>query len=240
MELYYTDKENVFSTYLRIIGHEAHHISRVMRHKSGDLLYVTDGEGNEYQTIIKKFVNKSIEASIINKSRNTRETVTKVSLAQSLIKGNHLDLIVEKTTELGVHKIVPIVTERTIVSLTEKKLKRYQNIMLAAMKSSTRTFLPHIEKLIKFDNLLETFPAYDLVVLAYEDEKILKLSDIITNNMYKHILLIVGPEGGFTKNEIKQAQSFGAKCFSLGARRLRAETAAISALSILLYQLKEM
>jgi 16S rRNA (uracil1498-N3)-methyltransferase len=240
MELYFTDKKNIFSTYLRITGAEAHHISRVMRHKIGDMIYVTDGNSNEYQTMLKKIDHKTIEASIINKTRNAREPLAKISLAQAMIKGSHFDLIVEKTTELGVYKIIPIKTERTIASLSANKLERFQKIMLAAVKSSTRTHIPSLQKPITLENLFPAFADYDLVVLAYEDEKNLRLADIIKDRFYTNILLIIGPEGGFTKNEIAQAQSYGAQSITIGNRRLRAETAAITALSILLYQLKEM
>jgi len=240
MELYFTDKKNIFSTYLKITGAEAHHISRVMRHKIGDMVYVTDGNGNEYQTMLKKIESKTIEASIINKTRNAREPLAKITLAQAMIKGSHFDLIIEKTTELGVHKIIPVKTERTIVSLSAHKLERFKKIILTAIKSSTRTHIPSLQKPTTLENLLPAFADYDLVVLAYEDEKKLRLADIIRDRIYTNILLIIGPEGGFTKNEIAQAQSFGAQPITIGARRLRAETAAIAALSILLYQLKEM
>jgi 16S rRNA (uracil1498-N3)-methyltransferase len=240
MELYYTDKKNIFSTYLRIIGSEAHHINRVMRHKIGDMIYVTDGIGNEYQTMINKMDKRMVEASVLNRNRNARETTVKITLAQSIIKGNHLDVVIEKATELGVAEIIPIITERTIASVSEKKAERYKKLILAAMKSSTRTLLPSLVKPMIFKNLLQQFKDSDLVVLAYEDEKNTRLPDVISNNMIKNVLLIIGPEGGFTEAEISEAKTCGAKCITIGARRLRAETASIAALSILLYQLKEM
>lgn len=240
MELYFTDKKNIFSTYLRITGSEAHHISRVMRHKIGDMIYVTDGNGNEYQTVLKKIESRVIEAGIINKTRNAREPLAKITLAQAMIKAGHFELIIEKTAELGVHNIIPVKTERTITSLSANRLERLQKIILAAVKTSTRTHIPNLEQPTTLEKLCLTFANYDGVVLAYEDEKHLRLSDIIHDRSYKNILLLIGPEGGFTKNEIAQAQSCGARCVTFGERRLRAETAAIVALSILLYQLKEM
>lgn len=240
MELYYTEPENIFTSFLRINGSEAHHISKVMRHKIGEMLYVTDGIGNEYQTMIKKIDNKLIEASILNQSRNTREPRVRISLAQSVIKISHMDLIVEKSTELGVHDIIPIISHRTIARISETKIERYQKVMMTAMKTSIRTHLPHISKSIKFNDLLQIFKNYDQVILAYEDEKKNRLADIISNNILNRILLIIGPEGGFTNEEIDQAINNNAKCITIGQRRLRSETAAIAALSLLLYQLKEM
>lgn len=240
MELYYTDKKNIFSTYLRITGAEAHHITRVMRHKPGDMLYVTDGEDNEFQTMIKTISNKTVEASIINRNRKARETRVNVTLAQSIIKGNHMNFIVEKATELGVQEIIPIITERTIARVSENKITRYQKIMLSAMKSSTRTHLPYFNKPIPFDRLLETTNSYDLSLLAWEDEKNNRLHTVLTDDYLNKVLLIIGPEGGFTEKEINEAKSYGIRCFMMGPRRLKAETAALAALSLLLYELKEM
>lgn len=240
MELYYVDKKNIFSTYVRITGTEAHHIMRVMRYKPGDMLFVADGDGNEYQTMIKQIDRKFIEAEIINQSRNARESTIKITLAQSIIKGNRMDFVIEKASGLGVYEIIPTITERTIASVSDKKSQRYQKLMLAAMKSSTQTRLPYLAKPIQFKKLLETVDDYNVTLLAWEDEKTNRLSNVISKNILNKILLIVGPEGGFTDNEIKIAKISGAKYFSLGLRRLRAETAAIAALSLLLYELQEM
>ncbi len=241
MELYYTDKKNIYSNYLIITGSEAHHISKVMRHKSGERIFVTDGQDNEYQTMIKTIAKNNIIADIINKARKVRETTIKVTLAQSIIKGNHMDFIIEKTAELGVHDIIPVISERTIASVSEKKALRYQKLMLAAMKSSTRTHLPYFSKPTPFQKILESTDNYGLSLLAYEEEETKhRLSDILLQNMLRKVLLVIGPEGGFTQNEIQEAKAQGVKCFSLGPRRLRAETAALAALSLLLYELKEM
>ncbi|MCX8015306.1 MAG: 16S rRNA (uracil(1498)-N(3))-methyltransferase, partial [candidate division WOR-3 bacterium] len=240
MELYYTEKKNIFAKHLKIVGSEAHHISKVMRHKSGDIIYVTDGEGNEYQVAITKIGSNNIEAEILTKNRKPREPICQITLAPSIIKGKHMDLIIEKTTELGVYNILPIITERTVASISEKKAERYQKIILSATKSSTRTYLPTLLKPIKFDDLLKTTNNYDIAILAYEDEDTHnRLADILKSDFLQKVLLIIGPEGGFTANEIQLAKAHNVQCFSLGPRRLRAETAAITALSLLLYELKE-
>ncbi|MEO0092517.1 MAG: RsmE family RNA methyltransferase [candidate division WOR-3 bacterium] len=239
MELYYTDKSNIFSNRLRISGQEAHHISRVMRHKIGDVIYVTDGEGNEYQCTIDK-INNDIEANIVNVNRKAREPKLKVTLAQSIIKGFRMDIIIEKATELGISEIIPVITERTIAQVSEKKAERFKNIAFAAIKSSTRTLLPQISSPLTFSQLLNKINDYDLAILAWEEEKQKRLADIIGGRNFRKILLIIGPEGGFSKDEVQKTLNFGVKCFSLGPRRLRAETAAIAALSLLMYELKEM
>ncbi|MCX7784772.1 MAG: 16S rRNA (uracil(1498)-N(3))-methyltransferase [candidate division WOR-3 bacterium] len=239
MELYYTDKNNIFSNKLYIYGQEAHHISRVMRHKPGDMIYVTDGEGNEYQCTIDK-INNQIEANIVNINRKAREPKIKVTLAQSIIKGFRMDIIIEKATELGVTEIIPVITERTIAQVSEKKNERFKNIAFAAIKSSTRTFLPEISSPILFSQLVNKIYDYDLTLMAWEEEKHNRLPDIIRDKNLRKVLLIIGPEGGFSDTEVQKALNYGVKCFTLGPRRLRAETAAISALSLLMYELKEM
>jgi 16S rRNA (uracil1498-N3)-methyltransferase len=241
MELYYTDKKNIYADYMLITGSEAHHISKVMRHKPDDIIYVTDGLDNEYQTVIKSIEKNSVKAEIFNRTRKARETTAKITLAQSVIKGNHMDDIIEKATELGVSEIQPIITARTIASLSDKKAQRYQKLMLSAMKTSTRTHLPCLSKLTDYQKLLETVDNYELALLAYEEEATNnRLKNILQHDYINKVLLIIGPEGGFNKEEVQKAKTRGVKCFSLGPRRLRAETAAITALSLLLYELKEM
>ncbi len=240
MELYYTDQKNIFANYLMITGAEAHHISKVMRHKVNDMIFVTDGQDNEYQIMIKSIDKNSIRADIINKSRKVRETTARITLAQSVIKGNHMDFVIEKAAELGAHEIIPIITERTIASVSDKKIERYQKIMLAAMKSSTRTHLPKIIKPIAFDKLLDMIDQFDIVLVAYEEEeRNNRLTNVLPKNELSKILLIIGPEGGFSNAEISKVKTRGAKSFSIGPRRFRAETAALAALSVLLYELKE-
>lgn len=239
MELYYTDKSNIYSNRLHIYGQEAHHISRVMRHKVGDVIYVTDGEGNEYQCTIDK-INNHIEANIVNINRKAREPKIKIALAQSVIKGFRMDIVIEKATELGVNEIIPVITDRTIAQVSERKVERFKNIAYAALKSSTRTLLPQISSPITFSQLLNRIYDYDLALLAWEEEKQHRLADIIPAQQFRKILLIIGPEGGFSEEEIQKTLKLGVRCFTLGPRRLRAETAAITALSLLMYELKEM
>jgi len=211
-----------------------------MRHRQGDMLYETDGEGNEYQTMITNADNKAVEASIINKNRKAHETMTNITLAQSIIKGSNTDFVIEKATKLGVAQITPIKTERTIAAVSDKKLNRYEKLMLDAIKSSTRIRLPSLSKPILFNKLLETTDNYDLTLITWEAEKTNRLTNVTTKERVNNILLIIGPDGGFTESEIAEATRSGANSFTLGPRRLRAETAALAALSLVLYKLKEM
>ncbi|MCS7258269.1 MAG: 16S rRNA (uracil(1498)-N(3))-methyltransferase [candidate division WOR-3 bacterium] len=238
MELYYTPKTNIENNIIKITGEEFHHIKNVMRHKVGDIIYITDGEGNEYKAEIEKITKTLIQAKVLNSSLGLREPKAKVTLAQCLIKGNRMDIAIEKATELGTYAILPVVSSRTIARLTENKKKHFRNIMISAMKSSTRTYLPKLYDEIAYQELLTTADNYDLALLGWEAETKLHLTEINFNNI-NTVLLIIGPEGGFTDDEIALANSKNITLFSLGPRRLRAETAAISALSIILAKMNE-
>ncbi|MEO0072951.1 MAG: RsmE family RNA methyltransferase [candidate division WOR-3 bacterium] len=233
MELYYAPKSSIENNLIKITGEEFHHIKNVMRHKVGDVIYVTDGEGTEYRAEIEKITKTYIQLQILNKSIGQREPKIKVTLAQCLIKGNRMDIVIEKTTELGIYGIIPVVSHRTIARMTDNKKQHFQNIMISAMKSSTRTYLPKLHDEITYQDLLNTTNRYDLTLLGWEAETKLHLMDVNLNNC-NNILLITGPEGGFTDEEIALAKSKDIMLFSLGPRRLRAETASIMALSVIL------
>jgi 16S rRNA (uracil1498-N3)-methyltransferase len=239
MELYYTPRCNVTEKYLRITGEELHHVKNVMRHKIGDVIYVTDGEGIEYQAEITKIASQYLEAKILNKNYAPREPKVKITLAQCIIKGPRMDFVVEKATELGIYELIPVSSERTVAALTSNKLRRYQNIAISAMKSSLRTSLPRIQKLFSLKDVIGSASNYDLALMGWEEEKDTHLFNISKSN-FNSLLLIIGPEGGFSSKEVLWAKENNILLFSLGARRLRAETAAIAALSVLLFKVQDL
>jgi 16S rRNA (uracil1498-N3)-methyltransferase len=136
--------------------------------------------------------------------------------------------------ELGIRIFQPVYFKNTVAQIGENKLKRLTKVAISSLKTSAGTILPQISKPLFFQDLTKAFSLYDEVLLAYENSET-KLSTIL-NKKAKKILLIIGPEGGFTEEEIKMATQKGAKLFSLGKRRLRSETAAIVAISLLLYE----
>lgn len=240
MELFYTEKKHITEHQIKITGEEAHHIATVLRYKKGERIYVTDGEGFEYRAVIDSVSEENVFCTIVSKARKPQEPLAQITLAQALIKAPKMDLLVEKTVELGVFEIIPVITQRSLPTMEgERKIKRLQRIAISAMKTSKRSILPTIREPINFNEMLAQVDHYQATYLAWEGERSKRIADLIAAHP-KRILLIIGPEGGFTQEEIDLANKIGVRTFSLGLRRLRSETAAISALSILLYELGEM
>ncbi|MGH2575082.1 MAG: RsmE family RNA methyltransferase [Ignavibacteria bacterium] len=237
MEYYFTKKENVFDNKLVITGQEAKHLQMVLRKKMGDQIYVTDGEKNLYKTEIKNISKDSIKCGIIEKYYNVNEPSSKIVLFQSLLKNpSRFEFVIEKTTELGVYEIIPILTEN-VINKSCSKLERWQSIALSAMKQSQRCYLPKVNNPVNFAEAIKLCSKFDLNLIADErvwDSKI-KISDLRLLLKDKNsCALFIGPEGGFAKNEIETAAKNEFKILNLGKRKLRSETASITAIGLLL------
>jgi 16S rRNA (uracil1498-N3)-methyltransferase len=235
-EIYYYPHKLEANDTVIINNEEAHHIIKVMRHKVGDKIKLTDGCGFEYEGIIKKifYKEKKLTVEILKKDFLPREPNIEITLASSPLKGENTEIMLSKAVELGIRIFQPVYFKNTVAQIGENKLKRLTKVAISSLKTSAGTILPQISKPLFFQDLTKTFSLYDEVLLAYENSET-KLSTIL-NKKAKKILLIIGPEGGFTEEEIKMATQKGAKLFSLGKRRLRSETAAIVAISLLLYE----
>lgn len=152
-----------------------------------------------------------------------------------------MELIIQKTTEIGVKKIIPVAMERSIVKLNEKdakkKIERWQKISEVAAKQSKRDIIPKIENIIKISDLCNKIKEYELFIVAYENEEEITLKQILQENKeIKKIGVLVGPEGGIDEKEIEKLVQNGAKTVSLGKRILRTETAPITIASNIVYE----
>ena len=223
-------------------GEEAHHCLRVRRHKKGDLIEAVDGAGMGYQVRIERVETEELAGKIVAVRPEWGEPKHKITLAQSLIKGDGFDWIVEKTTELGVHRIVPMRTARTVLpTVRPGKVRRWEKIARSAMKQSKRCRQPVIEAVSPFEDTLELLGKLDGILLAWEDERRHTLKDALSDlPSLKTIGLLIGPEGGFAAEELELARRAGARFFSMGPRRLKAETAGILAVGLALYELGDL
>jgi 16S rRNA (uracil1498-N3)-methyltransferase len=210
---------------LVITGPEAKHIARVMRHKPGDRIAVTDGAGREYGLELLEVRTDAVSGRVIECRAGAREPERKLVLAQAALKGDKLAQACEQATELGVSEIVPLITARTVARLHRVRLERLRHVMVAAMKSSRRTLLPRLAEPVTLEDMVEQTGEFDQVLVAYEEETGPGLSRVL-NRGARTVLLVIGPEGGFEPDEIELLKAAGAMTFSLGPRRLRAETAA--------------
>lgn len=220
---------------------ESHHIIDVMRLREGDSVTVFDGTGKQYEGKISSVVNKRVVIDVSKTKFVNKKWSVSISLAQAIPKKDKMDLIIQKATELGVDEIFPVESSRTVVK-SEKdkryhKLDRWNKIAIEASKQCGRTELPKIRGTTRFDDLLNLFTNYDLTIMPCLSERSVTLESALKNaKRSAKVLIIIGPEGDFSKDEIDQAEEKGAILVSLGDLILRSDTAAIATLSILNYE----
>ena len=236
-----------------ITGEDARHITKVMRGRPGDQFYVSDGVTREVLAAIKEIGPDSVIAEVIEELAMTQEPHLKVTIAQSLPKGDKMELVIQKCTEIGAAAFVPFLSERTIVQYDAKKeakrLDRWRKITKEAAEQAHRSKIPEVNAPISWKQLLGLFSEYDAVLFCYEKEHGSQLRDVLKPFALKaaanpetasSLMLIVGPEGGFTEDECRMAEEAGAVSVGLGRRILRCETAGMTALTCALYESGEM
>ncbi len=235
--------ENVEGDRITIKGKEVHHLRNVLRLRRGERVTCFDGKGREYRGRIERISAAQAEVRIEKVAERKKESSLKITLAQSLIRSHKMDLVVQKCTELGVFEIIPLRTERSLINLDEAKRKarreRWQRLAEAAAKQSGRVQIPTITEVRDFSSLLETAGDFDLKIISWEDEGDGKsFRDALTKRLSppEKILLLIGPEGGFSAGEVAGAGKAGLLPISLGPRILRSETAAIAATAIIVYE----
>ncbi len=234
MEHYFIKKENIHHDKLQITGEEAHHLLHVLRKKIDDEIFVTDGEGNLYKSVINEIVKNKIQCRILESLYNINEPDKKITLYQSLLKNPaRFELVIEKSTELGVYEIIPMITENVVNKETDKT-ERWQSIALAAMKQSQRCYLPKVFHPIHFDDAIRNVKSNPLKLIADEREGNYKLQITDYKLETKSLSIFIGPEGGFTPQEVEIALNNGFRILNLGKRKLRSETAGIMAVGLLI------
>lgn len=220
-----------------ITGSDAHYLKDVMRLKAGDELELFDGSGLVYLSRVKKIEKDRILTEIISEKKSESEPSTKITLAQALPKGHKMDFIIEKCVELGVSAIIPVLTERTIGKAA--KLERWQKLAKEAAEQSGRAIVPAIDPLMTFDEVLKLKSHYNLSLIPWELEKEYTLKKHFTDHPVTgspDILLLIGPEGGFSQKEVAAAKKAGFTSISLGKRILRTETAGMATIAAINYE----
>ena len=243
IEIFYVKPDDINGDNFIIKGSEFHHAKNVLRMKTGDQITVVDGNGNEYIGMIEEIQYDRIVGSISKTLLKPREPVLEVSIIQGLIEGNRFKYFVEKATEIGVRKIIPVYTERSLSMDSVKNIKHWENTAISAMKQSGRSVLPEISEVCSFKEALEKVEKCDIKLIAHPQFKsgFKSLESSVMTKVKKHKSVIktaavaIGPEGGFTADEIKYAKTNNFFPINLGERRLRSETASIVALTILLF-----
>jgi 16S rRNA (uracil1498-N3)-methyltransferase len=224
-----------------IAGDEARHLRDVLRLNRGDEVFLFDGAGREYRCVIEAVERTSSSLKVIEEVEPAAsESPLKLTLAVALLKGEKFDLVVQKTTELGVAQVVPVVTTRADVRLhgnadSEKRVTRWQRIALEAAKQSGRAVVPRIITPIHFSALVANQELFDTERIMFSERGGAPLSDTYTHRTGEPgaMVALVGSEGGWTDEEIAAARETGWRIVTLGGRTLRAETAAITVTALM-------
>ena len=231
-DFFYTDPAKIGERFLTIEEDESKHIVRVLRKSEGDMLWVVDGVDRAYEVVIRSIGQHTIECEILSVHERFNEAEIEVTLAVAVLKNpSRMEWLIEKGTELGIRRFIPVSTSRTIVH--SSKENRWKKIALSAMKQSGRSYLPQIYPLTDMDSVMHHASVFDLKIIPYEqtDEALFIREALRHRHKPTSALIVVGPEGGFTEDEIHAAEQSGFIQVSLGKRRLRTETAALVAAS---------
>ncbi|WP_308638837.1 RsmE family RNA methyltransferase [Paenibacillus silvisoli] len=251
MQRYFVTPEQFTDNTVVLTGDDAHHASRVMRMEAGDALIVSDGRSRVAQAEIRSLSPGKVEAEVTEWLPLSGEPRWSATVAQSLPKGDKMEIVIQKGTEIGAVSFLPFQSQRMIVQYDAKKeakrIERWSKIAKEAAEQAHRSRIPAIEPVASWRELVARISGFDLALFCYEKEGGGHgLRDAIASRAKgwgdgeRTILLIVGPEGGFTEREAEEAEKAGAVVVGLGKRILRTETAAMVGLSCLMYESGEM
>lgn len=248
MPKFFVKKEQIKEKMIEI-KEDVRHIKNVLRKEIDDEIEICNQEdGKNYKCKISQINQENIICEIIEQIESKAESQIYVDIYQGLPKADKMELIIQKSVELGVHTIIPTNMKRCIVKIEpkeeHKKIERWQKISEVAAKQSGRDIIPKVENITNVKNINNDNKQYDMLIVAYEEEKenTLKQELIKLKNMKKEKLnigIVIGPEGGIDKEEIEMLKKAGAKIVTLGQRILRTETVALNVLSIIMYELEE-
>ncbi|MBN2284761.1 MAG: 16S rRNA (uracil(1498)-N(3))-methyltransferase [Deltaproteobacteria bacterium] len=223
-------------------GADFRYIRQVLRLRPGATVILFDGRGREFTARIEA-VSAGTATLLITGEERTPPPACSITLAQSLPKGAKMDLIVQKTTELGVNRIIPFISSRSVPRLTEEKkharADRWRKIAREAARQCGRATVPEVTEVVSFDELLEAPGEDTLRLIFWEHERRQSIRGILTDERYRHrsrLDLIVGPEGGFSENEVETARQGGCIPVTLGDAILRTETSPLTIISIVQYE----
>lgn len=230
---------------IRITGSDVNHIRNVLRMKKGEHILVSDGIDREYECEILNLQSDVIEAKVVDVFGSCAELPAKITLFQGLPKADKMEWIIQKAVELGASEIVPVVTKRTVVKLDAKKAKkktdRWNAIALSAAKQAKRGRIPDVKPPMMLSEAFEYSSSFDASIIPYEDAEGISHSREVIAGLKgkKRIGIFIGPEGGFEEQEIETAKEFHIVPITLGKRILRTETAGMTVLSILMFEMEE-
>lgn len=245
MYRFYVEESQINDDEIKIIGDDVNHIKNVLRMKEKEEIIICNGHGKDFYCIIEAVSNSEVIARVKDFYESRTELNTKIYLFQGLPKKDKMELIIQKAVELGVHEVIPVVTKRTIVKLDDKKemkkLDRWQAIATSAAKQSNRGIIPKVAATMSYREALQFAKTLDYNIIPYEKAEGIKdtKAAIKKAKEVKSIGVFIGPEGGFEEAEIDAAIDNNMKPITLGKRILRTETAGLTILSLLMFEVEE-
>ena len=237
MRRFYADPSEMQNDRPQISGPDVRHMQKVLRHAPGDRVVLIDGSGYEYTAVIESLSRDTATFSVTGKFLSRATSPLELVAAQGFLKEKKMDTIIRHLTELGISRWIPIFSERSVARPDEKRLaergRRWEAIAIESLKQCGLSRLPEISRPRPMKELLEDAESYDGKVVFWEEET--EPVDELFPGKPEKILVLIGPEGGFSSGEIEQAKAAGFQSASMGPRILRAETASIAACTLIQY-----
>ncbi|WP_040207935.1 16S rRNA (uracil(1498)-N(3))-methyltransferase [Neobacillus jeddahensis] len=243
MQRYFV-KQEAIDDHFFIDEEDRHHIVKVMRMQKGDQIICVDPKGKQAVCRLAEITDSSVVADVVQWDDGISELPISITIASGLPKGDKLEWIIQKGTELGAHQFIPFAAARSIVKWDEKKstkkIERWQKIAKEAAEQSHRSFMPEIISPMSFKEMLEKSNEYHYKLAAYEEESRNGETSVLSSTLQKmnkgeSLLLVFGPEGGLAEEEVKQLKDHGFRLCGLGPRILRTETAPLYSLAAISY-----
>jgi 16S rRNA (uracil1498-N3)-methyltransferase len=246
MYRFFVPSEWLETDHVTVTGTLVHRLRNVLRLRPGDRVLLLDNSGWEHEVELREVSSQRIEGQVVHKSVATGEPRTKITMYQALLKLNRFEWVLQKCTELGIVGFVPMITERCIIGsledISKTKTERWWRILMEAAEQSGRGRLPTLRPAMLFSAACQDAAKAGLTLIPWEEETERNLRSVLESAERPpfSINLLVGPEGGFTEQELEQARRYGAVPITLGPRILRAETAGLVAASAILYELGDL
>lgn len=245
MKRFFIDHKEILKSAPTVDGQDAQHIKRVLRLKTGDPIVLLDGTGFEYIAKIVRFSNDRVYISIAEKYLTATESPLQIIVGQGYLKDKKMDMLVRHLTEIGITKWIPVISGRSVPQPDKKRvasrIKRWEVIANEAVKQSRRSIPPEIGEPLFFKDVIIKNSSVDLKIIFFENETIpLKKSLVLAVQNPSNIMIMLGPEGGFSNKEVEMAKAEGFITASMGPRILKAETASISACTLVQYLFGDM
>ncbi len=246
MYQFFVEPEQIQGNKIIITGKDVNHIKNVLRMKVEEEISISNGmDGKEYRCGIKEFNGEEIVCEVRFIKEDGVELPSKIYLFQGLPKADKMEWIIQKAVELGVYEVIPVAVNRSVVKLDERKAQskilRWKKVAEAAAKQSKRGIIPGVRNVMSFREAIDYSRCADIKIIPYElaegMEKTREVFDSLRPG--KNVAVFIGPEGGFSTEEIEDAIKAGIVPVTLGRRILRTETAGMTVLSIIMYHLEQ-